>query len=146
MNIFDENGETGETIDPVATGKITIINFWGTWCGGCIAELPYFDQIATEYKDTVSVIAVHTHSQYNTAADYVMKHYKDSHIIFTKDNPVDPEDRYSDEIFYEALGGAGAYPITIILDENGVIIATLLRATTYDELKGIVEEQLAKQQ
>lgn len=146
MIVFDENGETGETIDPVTTGKITIINFWGTWCGGCIAELPYFDQIATEYKDSVSVIAVHTHSQYNTAKDYVMEHYKDSQIIFTKDNPIDPDDKYSDEIFFKALGGADAYPITIILDENGVIIATLLRATTYDELSRIVEEQLAKQQ
>ena len=75
-----------------------------------------------------------------------MEHYKDSQIIFTKDNPIDPEDKYSDEVFFKALGGADAYPITIILDENGVIIATLLRATTYDELSRIVEEQLAKLQ
>ena len=143
MEVFDENGLTGQTIDPVATGKITVINFWGTWCGGCIAELPYFDQIATEYKDSVSVIAVHTHSMFDTAADYVMEHYKDSVMIFAKDNP-DPNDKYGYEVFFAALGGADSYPITIILDENGVIIATLLRATTYNELKGIIDGQLAK--
>jgi len=144
MDVFDENGLKGEKIDPVSTGKITIINFWGTWCGGCIKELPYFDQIATEYKDSVSVIAVHTHSKFDTAADYVMEHYKDSNMIFAKDNPIDPDDKYSDEVFFKALGGGDAYPITIILDENGVIIATLLRETTYDELKGIVDTQLSK--
>lgn len=144
MEVFDENGMTGQTVDPAATGKITIINFWGTWCGGCIAELPYFDRIATEYKDSVSVIAVHTHSKFDTARDYVMEYYKDSDMIFTKDNPIDPDDKYSDEEFFKKLGGADAYPITIILDENGVIIATILRATTYDELKSVVEGQLNK--
>ncbi len=145
MEIFDENGMTGEKIDPVATGKITIINFWGTWCGGCIKELPYFDQIATEYKDSITVVAVHTHSKFDTAADYVMEYYKNSDMVFAKDNPIDPEDKYSDEVFFKALGGIDAYPITIILDEKGVIINTLLRETTYDELKGIVEGQIKKQ-
>ena len=144
MEVFDENGSTGVTIDPVKTGKITIINFWGTWCGGCIAELPYFDRIATEYKDSVSVIAVHTHSKYDTAADYVNEHYKNSDMIFAKDNPIDPDDKYSDEVFFKALGGGDSYPITIILNEDGVIIATLLRATTYEELKGIVDTELNK--
>lgn len=142
MEVFDENGKTGATIDPVATGKITIINFWGTWCGGCIRELPYFDRIATEYKDTVTVVAVHTHMDFDTAPDYILKNYKDSNMIFAKDNPIDPEDDYSDEVFYKALGGRSAYPITIILDEDGVIIATILRATTYEELKGVVDTEL----
>lgn len=145
MDVFDENGMTGEKIDPVATGKITIINFWGTWCPSCIAELPYFNQIATEYKDSVSVVAIHTARDFDTAAEYVNENYKDSDIIFAKDNYIDPEDKYSDEVFFTALGGADAYPITIILDENGVIIATLLRAVSYNELKGIVTGQLAKQ-
>lgn len=144
MEIFDENGMTGETIDPVKTGKITIINFWGTWCGGCKAELPYFDRIATEYKDSTLVVAVHTHRVFDTASEYVETYYKDSDMIFTKDNPVDPDDRYSDEVFFKALGGADAYPITIILDENGVIIKVLLRETTYEELKEIVDGQLNK--
>lgn len=28
-----------------------IFNFWATWCGPCVAELPYFERIAHEYKD-----------------------------------------------------------------------------------------------
>ena len=144
MSVFDENGNTNTTIDPVTTGKVTIINFWGTWCGGCIRELPYFDRIATEYKDTVSVVAVHTHMDFDTAPDYVMEHYKDSDMIFAKDNPQDPSDAYSDEIFFKLLGGGDSYPITVILDENGVIVASLLRATKYEELKSIVDATLSK--
>jgi len=28
-----------------------IINFWATWCKPCVEELPYFDQLYTEFKD-----------------------------------------------------------------------------------------------
>lgn len=149
MEVFDENGLTGEKFNPAKNnGKITIINFWGTWCGGCKAELPYFDQIATEYKDSVTVVAVHTSRDFTNgnppAKDYVMEHYKDSDIIFTKDNAIDPDDKYSDDYYFKLLGGGDSYPITIILDEEGVIIATKFEEMTYDELKSIIETQQAK--
>lgn len=37
----------------IQNGKDTtyIINFWATWCRPCVAELPYFEALATELKD-----------------------------------------------------------------------------------------------
>ena len=150
MEVFDENGKTGEMFNPVDNkGKITIINFWGTWCGGCKNELPYFDRIATEYKDTVTVVAVHTNLDFENgnppAKDYVMEHYKDSNIVFVKDTPIDPTDPYSDDYYFKLLGGGDSYPITIIIDENSVVIAAVYAEMTYEELKEIVDTQLAKQ-
>ncbi len=145
MEIFDENGLTGESFNPANNdGKITIINFWGTWCGGCIEELPYFNQIATEYKDSVTVVAVHTHMLFDTAADYVNTYYKDSDMVFTKDYPINPDNPYSNEIYFKTLGGGSSYPITIILDEKGVIISTIMKSTTYSELKSVIDAQLSK--
>ena len=146
LSLFDGNGVKDTKLDPSKTGKVTVINFWGKWCTSCVAELPYFDRIATDYKDKINVIAVHTHSLFDTAADYVMQYYKDSDIIFTKDNPIDPNDEYSAEEFFKKLGGGDAYPITIIIDENGVIIATIFNALTYDTLKEIVDTELNKYQ
>ena len=85
LKIITPEAVTEETLDPTATGKITIINFWGTWCSACVAELPYFDQIASEYADQVEVIAVHTSSLLPTAPGYIAANYSDSNITFVAD-------------------------------------------------------------
>ncbi len=37
----------------VAKGKDTtyVINFWATWCGPCVDELPSFEQLQAEFKE-----------------------------------------------------------------------------------------------
>ena len=135
----DATGILEETINPTTTGKLTIINFWGTWCGPCVKELPYFDQIATNYKDDVVVIAVHTATVADTEPAYIAEHYPDSNILFAKD---DGEGFYG--TFYTALGGRDTYPYTVVLDENGVILKIFVNALEYEDLEKVVEEQLNK--
>ncbi len=132
LKVFDENGLSGEKLDPSKTGKVTVINFWGTWCTSCVAELPYFDEAATEYKDDVVVVAVHTVDQFNTAASYVENNYKNSDMVFVKDEAGSSSDAY-----YTMLGGAYGYPFTVILDKDGVI--------TYKKLGSVAESTLTNE-
>ncbi len=148
LEVFDQNGLTGEKFDPASNkGRITIINFWGTWCSGCVKELPDFDRIAKEYADTVTVVAVHTDVAFDTAADYVKQHYNDpengltSPIIFVKDYL--DKNGYNDT-YYTMLGGMGTYPMTVILDEDGVIIFSKTDSMEYEDLKEVVDAQLRK--
>lgn len=122
---------TENTFNPAKTGKITVINFWGTWCTPCVNELPYFDQIATEYKDTVSVVAIHTNMLSDTAPEYVKNHYAASDIVFACDN--------STEGYYGLLGGRGTYPYTVIIDENGIIKNIFVSSLHYEDLKTAID-------
>ncbi len=137
----DGSGQTGQTINPIATGKVTVINFWGIECGPCIAELPFFDQLASEYADSIQVIAVHQGLKQNGASkwlsnnDSVGDRYVTSKIVFTLD--------YGRDAYCTSLGGGQTWPMTIILDENGVITHTIYKSIhTYEELKGYAEEAL----
>ena len=140
LEIVDENGVLSETVDPTQTGKITIINFWGTWCTPCVNELPYFDQIASEYPDEVSVIAIHTHLVIETAPDYIGTYYPDSNMIFAKDYPMDETGLNGG--YYTTLGGRGTFPYTVILDETGTIVSVFVSSLEYEDLKEVVEAQL----
>ena len=141
LEIVDATGILTETIDPTATGKITIVNFWGTWCTPCVNELPYFDQIASDYADSVTVIAVHTNMISDTAPGFIATHYPDSNVVFARDFTVEGS---TAEQYYTALGGRGTYPYTVILDENGVVIALFVEALEYEDLAEVVEAQLNK--
>lgn len=141
LQIVDGSGVLTETIDPTATGTVTIVNFWGTWCTPCVNELPYFDQIASDYAGSVTVIAVHTHSVVQTAPGYIASHYPDSGIVFAKDYPIDEVGLVGG--YYSALGGRGTFPYTIVLDENGIIRNIFVAALEYEDLQQAVEGCLA---
>lgn len=141
LQCFSAEGLSEETVNPAATGRLTIVNFWGTWCGPCKEELPDFDRIARDYAESVTVIAVHTEMGFtdskNSPPDYVAETYPDSPMLFAKDFL-----QNNAEVYYTALGGTGSYPYTVILDENGVILAKYADKLHYDELKAAIEPHL----
>lgn len=137
LPIVTADGVSDDTINPATTGKITIINFWGTWCTPCVKELPYFDQIASEYKDTVTVVAIHSSASKETSPEYVKNHYPDSNLVFANDIP-DENDTFNGK-YYLNLGGSGAYPYTVIIDENGIIQEIFVKALHYEDLKNAID-------
>jgi len=137
LQIITAQGVSAETIDPTKTGQLTIVNFWGTWCTPCVNELPDFDRIATDYAGKVTVIAVHTDMIHTTAPDFISKKHPNSQIIFAKDYVENNIEGY-----YTALGGTDAYPHTVILDKNGVILEKFPHALHYEELQAAIEPHL----
>lgn len=121
VQVYDNatGGLTERTYSPSdSRGKVTVINFWGTWCPYCIMELPYFDQAAREDPDVV-IVAVHSISSREDAPAYISANYADSNIVFTQDS-VQVADGARQDVC-TLLGGRGSYPRTIILNSEGVI-------------------------
>jgi len=44
-------------------GRLTIIDFWATWCRPCIAAIPHMNQIAQHYGDRVFIVGISDESR-----------------------------------------------------------------------------------
>src|SRR5437773_2085497 len=45
-----ENVAGGVTKAADLKGKVLVVDFWATWCGPCIAEIPKFNKMTNEFK------------------------------------------------------------------------------------------------
>jgi thiol-disulfide isomerase/thioredoxin len=45
-------------------GKVYVLDFWATWCGGCIASFHHISTIADKYKGRVSFTSVDTYEEF----------------------------------------------------------------------------------
>jgi len=118
-------------------GEVVVINFWGTWCGPCKAELSHFDELATEFEDSASFYIVHSVQTRNEAEEYIETNFSGSKMRWVYDVSFEglTNDRY-----FTLLGGTDYYPRTVVLDKNGVITFAKDGAVTYEELKAEIEK------
>jgi thiol-disulfide isomerase/thioredoxin len=90
-------------------GKVIVMNFWATWCGPCLTEMPLFEKTATKYKEDKDVffLAISTDEDRELVAPF-LKRYKFTFPI--------AYDEYLNDLF-----GVSSIPTTIILDRKGGI-------------------------
>ena len=138
LPVVDENGETGETINPVKTGNVTVINFWGVWCNPCTTELPHLEELAENYSETVAVIAIHSLEKYKKMPAYLAENYADSPIIFSWETEGNLN-KYNGD-YYMQLGGGEGYPYTVVLDSRGVITEKRVGMMSYEDMVAMVEK------
>lgn len=58
------------------TDELVIYNFWATWCKPCVEEMPYFEQLNTEYagkKVKVVFVSLDFKSKHQKVVDFVAK-------------------------------------------------------------------------
>ncbi|NNL16139.1 MAG: TlpA family protein disulfide reductase, partial [Flavobacteriaceae bacterium] len=100
-------------------------NFWGTYCPPCIEEFPDLKQIETNYSDKVSVIAL-TDENKEKIIKFIQK-VKSPDIVGTYSS--------NDWIDLENFR-----PLTIIIDEEGIIREYFFGKKDYDFFKSLVEK------
>ncbi|MEP0986158.1 TlpA disulfide reductase family protein [Ekhidna sp.] len=109
---------------------LTVFNFWATWCGPCIKELPHFDALETE-NDQVKVylVSIDFQSELDRVKKFVVKKSIKSDVLFL--NEKDP-DSYMGKVSQE---WSGAIPATLFVTDLG---------KTYFHEKAFTKEELEK--
>jgi thiol-disulfide isomerase/thioredoxin len=143
MQIYgDKDGEKTEPQETVtlyeSLGKLTVLNFWATWCTPCVAELPYFEMLQKNYADDVKVFPIHGTAVGESVPDFINNKddWKDYTLTFAQDVFFETEvnGKMTSTDIYTLLGGEGTWPMTMILDSEGKILFIKQGSLTYEDL------------
>ena len=67
--------------------KLTVVDFWATWCGPCRMIAPILDQLASEYAGKVKVAKmdvdanIKTASRFNVRSIPMLLFFKDGKVV-----------------------------------------------------------------
>jgi thiol-disulfide isomerase/thioredoxin len=112
-------------------GKVTVVNFWGSWCGPCRVEEPRLEEAWKTLEDEgVVFLGVNTRRDQRAAA-----------IAFLEEFEVTYPSIYDPDSNIAYAYGVRVMPATFVIDPDGKIAAQILGAVrSSEELVTLVRE------
>ncbi len=123
----DLNGKNVSLQKVIAANKVTLVNFWATWCPPCRAEIPELETFYQAYaKQQVALLGVNLQQQPAEVRNFVSRN------------------KMSFPVLTDTSGAVGntyqiyAIPTTFIIDQAGKIRAKIEGSTDLNTLKNKV--------
>lgn len=115
----------------IGKNKITVIDFWASWCGPCRQEMPQVVKIYESHKHQgLGIIGLSLDEDYDAWAKAV----KDMNMTWPQFSDLRGWDDNAAQRF-----GVTAIPHTIVVDQQGNILARGLRG---EDLHNFIDKQL----
>lgn len=119
-------------------GNVVLINFWATWCGPCVEEMPALQDLYEEYgdSDNVRIILINAGESSQTVHRFLSQNGYTMPCIYDTDNTVN--DQY----------GVMGIPYTVIFNKDGTVAETFEGSygceKQYELYKKAIEEALSE--
>lgn len=121
----------------VDTDTVFVINFWATWCGPCVAELPAFERLNEKYAaQKVKVVLVSTDFKRDVdqklRAFIKRKKIKSQVVFMNESNPNKWIDLVSPD-------WSGSIPATLIVSKRKAYERFFEKSLSWEELETAVK-------
>ena len=87
VNVLEITDETFET-EVLKEEKLTLVDFWATWCGPCRKLSPVIDELANEFDGKVKFVKIKADENIKTAQKYSISGVP-CILIFKEGKPVE---------------------------------------------------------
>lgn len=122
---FEGQDMEGNTVSSAifAESKLTMVNVWATYCNPCLREMPGLGELAREYDSgefqIIGIISDVQEGADQRVVDYALALIDQTgadytHLIL------------NESVYYALLTDVSAVPTTFFIDENGVILDTVI--------------------
>jgi thiol-disulfide isomerase/thioredoxin len=90
-------------------GKVLLVNFWATWCGPCIIEMPWFAEFQEQYgPQGFQVVAITLDDDGSVVPPFLEKHELKNLLVLLGDQSTP-----------ELFGGLLGLPTSFMVDRQG---------------------------
>ncbi len=103
------------------SGKVVLLNFWATWCGPCVGEMPAFEKLYKEYGQEISILAVNCEEDKEIVNQFVSDNGYRFPIAY------DMEGKISEQYPCDGI------PYTLVIGKDGAVKNMYLGALGADE-------------
>jgi thiol-disulfide isomerase/thioredoxin len=119
------------------TGRVAVINFWGSWCPPCRVETPEFSELSRQYEgDRVQFLGINVKEADEQFAEAFVA---DKDIAFP--SVYDPRGEVA--LAFRGLN-PNAIPSTIVLDPQYRVAAVYTGEVQRDDLRRVLDRVLAE--
>ena len=117
------------------TGKVVVINAWGSWCAPCRAETPDLVRLANETAYLgVHFVGINTRDNPDAAKAFVRSFNVPYPSV--RDNNAEILLAFRDTIPTTVV------PTTVVIDRQGQVAARIIGPVSYNTLKGLLDDEL----
>ena len=115
-------------------GKVVIVDFWGTWCPPCRAELPSFIRLQEKYADQLQMVGLN----YNETGG------AEGVRAFIAEQKVNYPCAMGDEATMEQVPELEGFPTTLFIDRTGKVRLKVTGLHSFEFLEAVVKRLVSE--
>ena len=137
LSVFNDLGQDSIITLSSLKGNVILLNFWATWCGPCIAEIPEFNDLYNKYYsegfEILGISVSDNYKQLNKFSNKIDVQYK---LLFGSSNDM--------SIVIQNYGGFYSVPVSYLINREGLVVRGYPGAILGEYWTSLLKDDLLK--